>query len=139
WIVAMIPAISPVGLPSTGRIVVDLRVVAVTFGLSFLAGIISGVAPAIRGGLATPGEGLKEGTRISSGGRRRIRSTLVVAEVALALVLLVGAGLMIKSFARLAGGNAGFGPKDVLGVDLSPAPARYSQPARQREAVDQPP
>src|SRR5262249_9746817 len=115
WIVGVIPAISPAGLPSVARIVGGLRVVAGTFGLALLAGIISGVAPAIRGGNATLGEGLKGGTRISGGaGRRRIRSALVVAEVALALVLLVGAGLMIKSFARLATVNAGFDPQDVL-------------------------
>src|SRR5262245_7269738 len=138
WIVGLIPAISPVGLPSTSRIVVDLRVVAATFGLSLLAGIISGVAPAIRGGGATLGEGLKEGTRISAGaGRRRIRNTLVVAEIALALVLLVGAGLMIKSFARLAAVNAGFDPHDVLAADLSLAPAKYSKPGQQRAFFDQ--
>jgi putative ABC transport system permease protein len=138
WIVGLIPAISPVDLPFAARIAVDPRVVAVTFGLSLLAGIVSGIAPAIRGGIRAHGERLKEGTRSSAGpGGRWIRSALVVSEIALALVLLIGAGLMIKSFARLTAVNAGFNPRDVLALDLSLPPSRYPKAAQQREFFEQ--
>jgi putative ABC transport system permease protein len=134
WFVGLIPLISPVDLPSVAGLTVDLRVTAVTFGLSLLAGTLSGIAPAIRGAGAMLNEGLKEGARISAGlGPRQIRNVLVVAEVGLALVLLIGAGLMIKSFARLSNVNAGFNPDSVLAVDLSLPEARYPKPDLQRD------
>ena len=138
WIVGLIPAISPVDLPFAGKVTVDFRVVVVTFALSLLAGLISGVAPAIRAGISTHRDPLKDGTRTSAGAvRRPVRNTIVIAEVALALVLLIGAGLMIKSFARLTAADAGFNPRDVLAADLTLPPLRYPKPAGQRAFFEQ--
>src|SRR5262249_6745232 len=94
--------------------------------------LLFGLAPALS--QLAPSEALKDAGRTGSAGlrRSRLRSVLVVAEVALSLVLLVGAGLMVRSFQRLQDVDPGFVPGGVLTADLSlPAP-RYADPARQR-------
>ncbi|MFY9555610.1 MAG: ABC transporter permease, partial [Blastocatellia bacterium] len=129
WIVDLLPKIKAVNIPRIEQIGIDGRVLAVTLGLSLLTGIITGLLPALRSSKLNLTQSLNEGTRASAGvSRRKIGSLLVVLEVALALVLLTGGGLMLKSFVRLVNVDPGFDPRNVLRLDLSlPAP-RYATP-----------
>jgi putative ABC transport system permease protein len=101
-----------------------------TAGLSILATIIFGLIPAMRASKLSLGEALRESGRSHTGGRghSRFRSILVVAEVALAVILLVGAGLMIKSFWRLATADLGYDPEGVLTAKIDLAGDRYREP-----------
>ncbi|HWO02704.1 MAG TPA: ABC transporter permease, partial [Blastocatellia bacterium] len=103
------------------------RVLAFTFAVAMLTGLIFGLAPALLSSKTNFNSALKEGGRDSSGTSRgaRLRSALVVSEVALALMLLVGAGLLIKSFANLQSVDPGFNPKKVLRVDVGLPRTRY--------------
>jgi hypothetical protein len=108
--------LSPADLPRLDTIKLDAWVLAFTLGVSVLTGVGFGLAPAILTSKADLNDSLKEGGRGASeaSGRNRARSLLVVAEVALALVLLIGAGLMVRSFQRLQASDAGFDPHNVL-------------------------
>ena len=132
WIIDLLPKIKAVNIPRIEQIRIDGRVLAVTFGLSLLTGIITGLAPAMRSSRFNLSQALNEGTRTSAGlGRRRIGSALVVLEVALALVLLAGGGLMLRSFVRLIDVDPGFDPHNVLRLDLSLPGPRYARPQQQ--------
>ena len=132
WIIDLLPKIKAVNIPRIEQIGIDGRVFAVTLGLSLLTGVITGLAPAMRSSTFNLSQALNAGTRTSAGvGRRRIGSLLVVLEVALALVLLAGGGLMLKSFVKLIDVDPGFDPHNVLRLDLLlPAP-RYARPQQQ--------
>ena len=103
--------------------------------LALVTAIIFGLVPAIQASRANLNEALKEGGRSRAQGRgpSRLRSLLVVAEVALAMVLLTGAGLMMKSFWRLSSAPRGFEPAGVLTAKLDPTGDRYREP---RQAVE---
>ncbi|HKA17355.1 MAG TPA: ABC transporter permease [Blastocatellia bacterium] len=133
WIIDLLPLLTAVNIPRIEEIGIDRGVLAVTIGLSLLTGFITGLAPAIRSTRLSISQGLNDGTRTSSNqGRRRIGSLLVIIEVALALVLLVGGGLMLRSFVKLVDVDPGFDPHNVLRLDLAlPAP-RYAKPERMR-------
>jgi putative ABC transport system permease protein len=103
----------------------DLRVLGFTLAVSVATGVVFGIAPAVQAARPDLNESLKEGERGSTAGRHRLRNALVVAEVSLALVLLVGAGLMIKSFLRLIHVEPGFDPKNVLTVSMSLPSTKY--------------
>ena len=126
-------AFSPPNVPRLEAIAVDGRVVAFTLGVAVLTSVVFGLIPALQASAGNAQETLKEGGRGTSAGlrRQRVRRTLVVAEVALAMVLVVGAGLLIKSFARLMGIDAGVRPERVLTMELSLPVAKYQQ-ARSR-------
>lgn len=114
--------------PLLKNIQMDWRVLGFTFGLSVLTGIIFGLAPALQTSKKTDlNEALKEGGRNSSNGasRNRLRSALVIAEVAMTLVLLVGAGLLIKTIFRLQAVNTGFNPQNVLTMNLGLPQIKY--------------
>jgi predicted permease len=100
-------------------------VLAFTFGVAFLTGILAGLVPAMQ--FSKPGlqGALKEGARAAAAAHRGSRSVLTVAEIALALVMLVGAGLAIKSLVRLMGVEPGFDPHNVLKANLALPTARY--------------
>ena len=104
---------------------IDSTVLAFTLAVTLLTGILSGLAPALHVSNPDPNETLKEGFRGTSGGsgRQRLRSLLVVSEVALALILLVGAGLMVKGFGTLLNRYPGFDRNNVLTFHLTLAPA----------------
>jgi predicted permease len=132
-------------LPRTDEIALDSHVLLFTGGLSILTGIIFGLAPAIKMLRPQLSETLKEGGRGSSGARHRTQSVFVVVEMAMALVLLIGAGLMIRSLAALLGINPGFDPRNALSFatsltsDPSVTPgqlrSKYREAARQFESV----
>jgi predicted permease len=132
-------------LPRTDEITLDSHVLLFTGGLAILTGIVFGLAPAIKMLRPKLSDTLKEGGRGGSGARHRAQSVFVVVEMAMALVLLVGAGLMIRSLAALWGINPGFDPKHALSfaISLSNDPsvtagqlrAKYRETVRQFESV----
>ena len=113
-------------VPATG-IQIDGAVLAFTLGLSMVTGLLFGLVPAVQVSMSRFHDTLKEGGRSVSAdrGSQAVRRVLVVAEVALALVLLVGAGLLVKSFSRILGVSPGFEPKNVLTANISLPVARY--------------
>ena len=123
-------AFSPPNVPRLDAIGMDGRVVAFTAAIAVLTSVVFGLVPALQASGTTTQEMLNEGGRGASAGarRQRVRRTLVVTEVALAMVLVVGAGLLIKSFARLMGIDAGVRPERVLTMELSLPGAKYAQP-----------
>ena len=135
WLVQFLPAlISPVLLSGCSEIGLDWRVLAFTGALSVVTGLVFGAAPAWRASTFDLNEALKQSSRGGGGGWRqgRFRSALVIAEVALSLVLLAGAGLLVRSLIAMQKVDLGFRPDHVLTMRLSPAEGRYSRPASLR-------
>jgi putative ABC transport system permease protein len=116
WGVDLLAALSPRDLLDLGGVRLSLPVLGFSLGVTVLTGVVFGLAPAIEATRLDTGETLKEGGRSGTAGRRgsRLRAVFVVAEVALALVLLVGAGLMIRSFVRLQSVSPGFDSAGLL-------------------------
>jgi predicted permease len=113
----------PFTLPRAAGVGVDWRVLAFTIAVSLLSGIVFGLAPALKTRKPILQETLKESGRGGSGTRHRTQSVFVAAEMGLALVLLVGAGLMIRTLARLWGVDPGFNPRNVATFELSLPPS----------------
>jgi putative ABC transport system permease protein len=109
----------PDSIPRLGEANLDLRVLGFTLGVSLLTGLLFGLAPALQAARLNLTEALKEGDRGSSGGRQRLRSVLVVGEVALTLTLLVGAGLLLQSFRRVLQVDPGFEAQNLLTMQVS--------------------
>ncbi|MGH9683808.1 MAG: ABC transporter permease [Candidatus Acidiferrales bacterium] len=128
-------AILPDALPRSDEIGIDGRVLFFTLGVSLLAGVIFGLAPAFKTWRTNLQETLKEGGRGSSGSRHRTQNIFVVVEMAMALILLVGAGLMIRSLAALWSVNPGFDPRNVLTLSVSLPPSLGANPATIRAAL----
>ncbi|HMJ05202.1 MAG TPA: ABC transporter permease, partial [Chthoniobacterales bacterium] len=135
WAIPVLLALSPPALRGFKDIGLNGEVLAFTFAASVLTGILFGLVPAISASSASPAESLKQGERGSTGGRSRGRSILIAAEVALSLVLLIGAGLMARSFANLTKVDPGFAPERLLVFNLG-APATENE-ARQLQFYDQ--
>jgi len=127
-IVSLVPKYNLVETQAVHRIAINLPVLGFTVALSLLTGIVVGMLPALRVSKLNLSESLKESGRTSGTSTRRyaLQRALVVSEVALALVLLVGAGLMIQSFERLQAAPMGFNPDHVLTVRVPLAKYRYS-------------
>ena len=124
---AFLMSLSPSNLPRAGEVSLDARVLAFTLIVSLISGAIFGLIPALQASKVDLNEELK-GTGKGTGDgaqRTRMRSFLVVSEIALSLVLLISAGLLIKSFSRLQEVSPGFNPDNVLSVRLSLPPTRY--------------
>jgi putative ABC transport system permease protein len=134
WGVHFLLAASPMNIPGMKDAGLDTTVLGFTAVISVLTGVIFGLAPALQASRADLQDALKEGGRNAAGGsvRNRVRAVLVVVEVALSLVLLVGAGLLGKSFLLLSEVRPGFEPEHVLSTDLSLAKAKYPQPQQQQ-------
>jgi predicted permease len=113
----------PSALPRAEEIGIDLRVLAFTSFISLLTGTLFGLAPALKTSRANPQVALKNGGRSSTNAQHRTLSALVVVEMAVALVLLAGAGLMIRSLDRLWNVDPGFNPRGVLNFGLSLPPS----------------
>ncbi|HEX5835119.1 MAG TPA: ABC transporter permease [Pyrinomonadaceae bacterium] len=116
---SLLSANLPDGIPRVGEIGIDISVLMFTLSASLLTGLLFGLAPALQTSNPALTETLKEGERNSSPGQNRTGKVLVVAEVALTLVLLIGAGLLVKSFWRLMGVNPGFNPENLLALQIS--------------------
>jgi putative ABC transport system permease protein len=114
-----------VELPPWIVINIDERALIFTLAISILTGILAGIAPALQASKPDLNELLKEGARGSSDSRRRLRRALVVAEIALALVLLVGAGLMVRSLIHLQGIDPGFNPDNLLTLRVTLSRHKY--------------
>jgi len=123
--------VNQVQIPRVNEIGVDWRALAFTLGVSLLTGVVFGLVPALQASKADLHETLKEGGRTGTGGSRAwIRNTLVVLEMALALVVLISAGLLIRSFWRLQQVNPGFAPQNTLAMSLALPATKYKEPAQ---------
>ncbi|HXG90609.1 MAG TPA: ABC transporter permease [Vicinamibacterales bacterium] len=121
WAVHVLRTSMPEGVPRIAQIALDLRVLSAAAALSVLTGLLFGLFPALQLSKPDLANALKDGARGASGaGRQRMRSALVIAEVALAVVLLVGAALFIGSFVTLMQINPGFDPQGVLTAQIFP-------------------
>ncbi|HEX8184768.1 MAG TPA: ABC transporter permease [Blastocatellia bacterium] len=139
WGVKALVALSPANLPRVESISLDSSVLYFTLAVSLLTGLIFGLAPALQSSRLDLNESLKEGGRGSTEGarRNRVRRLLVVAEMALALVLLIGGGLMIRSFARVQAIDPGFNPHNVLTFVVSLAGSQHSTRPQRLAFFDQ--
>jgi putative ABC transport system permease protein len=131
WLTDALISMLPEGAPRIDQIGIDYRVLAFAFGISALTGVIFGLAPALQASKLDVTSSLKEGGRTGEGYRRTsARSLLLIGEVALSLVLLVGAGLLIQSFVRLQEVRPGFNPHNVLMACLAVPAAKYKEEQR---------
>jgi putative ABC transport system permease protein len=126
-LLASMPREFALGIPGWNKIGLDYRVLAFTLVVSLATGILFGLFPAWQASKSDINETLKEGGRSSATGRGRYRSALIVSEVTLALVLLVGAGLMIRSITRLMDVSPGFDPQNLVTLHLALPQAQYSK------------
>ncbi len=134
WGIDLLVALEPVDVPRAREIGIDARVLLFTIGLSLLTGVLFGLLPALQASKPELIGKLKEGGRGSAigGGLRNARSLLVVTEIAVALVLLIGAGLMVRSFSRLLNVNPGFQTENVLTMQVALPATKYREPQQRR-------
>jgi putative ABC transport system permease protein len=129
WGVGLLKTIIPENLPRADEIGIDGSVFGFTLLISLGSGILFGLVPAFHASRVNLSDALKEGGRSSGGsGHNHLRNLLVVSEVALALALLIGAGLMLRSFIRLMSVDPGLDPQNVLTVDIRLSRNKYSRP-----------
>ena len=142
WGLRLLVASNPADLPRLASVAIDGRVLAFTLGTALLAGLVFSLAPALqmvrtdaKPALSAGGRGVAGGG--GAAGRSRTQAAFVVAEVALALILLIGAGLLVKSFRRLSGVDLGFDPENLLVLQVSLPTAHYPDSERQRVFFEQ--
>jgi putative ABC transport system permease protein len=125
----LLVAINPTSIPRLSEMGVDLRILLFTLGVALLTGIIFGLVPALQASKPDLNQVLKEGGRDSqaSASGRRIRNMLAVAEIAIALVLLVGAGLLLRTFIRLQSVSPGFNPSNLMTFNLQLPSSKYKE------------
>jgi putative ABC transport system permease protein len=130
WGTAALSTLPSLGIPRLASAGVDLRALTFTLGISLITGILFGLAPALHASRFNLFGSLKEGGRNATDGigRSRLRSLLVISQVSLAVVLLVGASLLIESMFHLLHQSAGFDPQGVLAFNLDLPDARYGKP-----------
>src|SRR5947209_4451727 len=138
WGLAALLALAPATLPRTSSIHLDVSVVVFSLALSLITGVIFGAAPAWLAAHTDVNEALKQGARGSTegGARGKFRSALVILEVAFALVLLGGAGLLARSFMQLTHVDPGFIPENATVLRLSLPEKKYAKPEQQTAFVD---
>jgi putative ABC transport system permease protein len=129
WGVELLLALNPVQIHRLQQSTLDARVLTCTTAVSLLTGLFFGLAPALQASKAGLNETLKEGGRSSTegAGRRRLRGALVVAEMALSLMLLVGAGLLVRSFISLRRVDPGVNPSHVVTMQIPLPRTKYSK------------
>jgi putative ABC transport system permease protein len=132
WSLDLLVTLSPVDLTQLGHIQLSYRVLAFTAVVSLLTAVICGFAPAFEGARSDVQQSLKDGARQIGAGRRhrRLREGFVMAEIALAVVLLVGAGLLLRSFALLQSVDPGMNTRNVLTVRVAVPGRKYDEPAK---------
>ena len=139
----VVRTVNPGNIPRLDVIALDGPVLVFTFGVSILTGIVFGLAPAYRAARPDLNNALKAGGRNSQGegglgsSRRRLRSLLVVAELALSLMLLVGAGLLVRSFVRIQQVTPGFNPENVISMRLGASGRQFPNPEARGEYFQQ--
>ena len=131
WLTDALAARAVAGIPRLGEVRLDWATLAFTLALSSVAGVLFGVVPALHAARTDLHESLKQGGRGLSAGGARTRGALIAGQVALSLMLLVGAGLLLKSFARLQQVDLGFDPEHVLTARVTLPSARYEKPEQQ--------
>ena len=132
WGVDLLLALAPEKLPRLNEVNLDWRVAAIASLATTLVGLLAGLAPAWQSARPQLNEDLKDGGRTGTAAKTRFRSILVVGEVATALVLLIGAGLMLTSLARLRSVDPGFRTTSLAAVELPLPQSRYDGPAQGR-------
>jgi putative ABC transport system permease protein len=139
WCLPLLRFITPGTVPRLDEVRIDGPVLLFSFALCIVTGIAFGLAPSFQASRRDLHETLKEGSRGSTEGGRggRARRVMVVAEVAVALVLVTGAGLLIRSFVRLTRVDPGFDSHNVLAIPLTLPATRYSEPETRAELVRQ--
>ena len=132
WGTRALVTLSPANIPRVDTVTIDARVALFLLGVTALTGVMFGLAPAMRASSINLTDTLKDGGRGGSDGlqRNRLRSFLVASEFALALILLIGAGLMIRSFFVLQSIDPGFNPNRVLSMVVSVAGTQEAEPHR---------
>ncbi|HEV3198135.1 MAG TPA: ABC transporter permease [Bryobacteraceae bacterium] len=141
WSLYVVRTVNPGNIPRLDAIGIDGRVLAFTFGVSILTGIVFGLAPAWRAAKLDLNSVLKSGGRNTqadggfSTSRHRLRSLLVVSELAFSLMLLIGAGLLIRSFVRLQGVSPGFDPAHVVSMRIGANGQRFQKLAQHLASV----
>jgi putative ABC transport system permease protein len=135
WGISLILYVSPTAIPRSHEIELSWKVLLFTISVSFLTGILFGILPALQAGEVDVNETLKETGRGSTG-RSWLRSSLVVVEVATTLVLLIGAGLMIRSFYQLQKVNPGFSYEHLTSFSVSLPQKKYAGPEQRSQFYD---
>lgn len=132
WGLELLLSISPADIPRRNEIGIDLPVLGFTLGLSLLTGIVFGLIPAWQSSRPDVHEALKDGGRSAGAavGTNRFRSALVIAEIALAIVLLIGSGLLIRSFIKLLEVKPGFATENVIAFGVALPNATYGDAQR---------
>jgi putative ABC transport system permease protein len=134
WLVDLLLSITPKGAPRMEQVRLDYTVLAFATAISVLTGLIFGLAPALQTSKLDVSGSLKEGGRAGEGHRQtKARSLLLIGEIALSLMLLVGSGLLIKSFMRLQNVSPGFNPQNVLVMSTALPGAKYKDEAQRPE------
>jgi putative ABC transport system permease protein len=134
WLTELLISLSPPDSPRFGEVNLDYRVLAFTIALSGLTGLVFGLVPALQASKLNVSGSLKQGGRTDEGNRRTsARSLLLIGEVALSLMLLIGAGLLIKSFLRLQEVKPGFNPQNVLTASISLPGGKYKENPQRAE------
>lgn len=139
WGTSLLAALSPAILPRVDEVHLDSRVIVFSFAVSALTGLVFGTVPALQVSKLNLSDALKQSSSkaTETTSRRRFRGLLVVSEVALTMVLLVGAGLMIKSMHRLQQVDLGFDPSNVLTFRVALPATKYAEPQAQRRFFDE--
>jgi len=134
-IVSSLPAGYP--LPRSGEIAVDERVLGFTLALSVASGLMFGIVPAWQVNRSRMSDALRQGGRGQTAGSRTVRNALVISEIALAVLLVIGAGLMLRSFVLLENTDPGFRAEHVLTFKMLLLPSKYTDAQRRAAAINQ--
>ena len=138
WGMQLLVAYGPANVPRLRDVSIDRYVLFFTLFVSMLTGILFGLVPALQASRPDPGNTLKQdGRGLTHARSSRMRGALIVSEVALSLMLLVGAGLLINSFWRLLRTDAGFDPQNVLALDIPLGRAKYTTPEQRSAAFEE--
>ncbi|MFZ0923566.1 MAG: FtsX-like permease family protein, partial [Candidatus Acidiferrales bacterium] len=140
WGVSLLQIAQTSPIPRINPVQMDMTVLLFAIGVSLFVGILFGLAPALHSSHLDLSEELKSSANAvvsATGSGRALRNTLIVAEIAISLALLVGAGLLLRSFAQLRNANIGVDPHNVLTMRLNLPPARFKTLEAQRQFVDQ--
>ncbi|MFL6281049.1 MAG: ABC transporter permease [Vicinamibacterales bacterium] len=139
WVISFLTTGAVAALPRMHNVAIEWRVILFAFALAVVTGIIFGLVPAVHATRMPIRASLNEESRGGSGSarQRKLHSSLVVVEIGLALVLLIGAGLLLRSFAQLTRVSPGFNPSNLLIVNLPLSPEEYDDDVSRTSVVEQ--